>query len=64
METEGTAKIRPEVLAAITAAITLYSGPGEQPYRVASVSKISNPWRKAGILENMRNHEIRKSAGR
>lgn len=44
--------VKPEVLAAITAALALYGYSAEAGYQVSSIRK-SNPWKRAGMLEAM-----------
>lgn len=46
-------RIKPEVLAAITAALTVYGYSADKGYRIANVRKMSDTWKKAGIIENM-----------
>ncbi|MDD2442897.1 MAG: hypothetical protein PHS52_00140 [Desulfotomaculaceae bacterium] len=47
------AGIKPEVLAAISAALALYGYSAEAGYQVSSVTKSGNPWKRAGIIELM-----------
>ncbi|MDD4169516.1 MAG: hypothetical protein PHD36_04530 [Desulfotomaculaceae bacterium] len=63
MQTAGRVKVRPEVLAAITAALAVYNDPSGPAYRITRVSKSSSTWKKAGIMEIMLGREIRTTAG-
>lgn len=47
------AGIKPEVLAAISAALALYGYTAEAGYQVSSVTKAGNPWKKAGLVDLM-----------
>ncbi|BAF59546.1 MAG: hypothetical protein HPY89_08415 [Pelotomaculum sp.] len=54
------AGIKPEVLAAITAAIALCCYSAEQGFQIKEVKKGINPWRKAGIVEMMLGRELNR----
>jgi len=43
------AGIKPEVLAAISAAVALYGYSAETGYQVSSVTKVGNAWKRAGL---------------
>ncbi|MCG9966558.1 hypothetical protein L9W92_00605 [Pelotomaculum terephthalicicum JT] len=51
-------RIKPEVLAAITAALAFYGYSADKGYRIASARKMSDAWKKAGIIENMLAREM------
>lgn len=57
---EGKAGIKPEVLAAITAALALYGYSADKGYEISNVTKCGNPWRKAGIVEIMLGRELNR----
>lgn len=54
------AGVKPEVLAAIAAALAMFGPPTEKGAQVTSVTKSKNPWRKAGIVEIMLGRELNK----
>ena len=54
------AGIKPEVLAAITAAIALYGFSAQEGFQVRKVTKGMSPWRKAGITEIMLGRDINR----
>lgn len=54
------AGIKPEVLAAITAAMALYGYSADKGYQISNVTKNDNPWRKAGIVEIMLGRELNR----
>ncbi len=54
---EVKASIKPEVLAAITAALALY-GYSADKHQISKITKGINPWRKAGIVELMLSREL------
>jgi hypothetical protein len=54
------AGIKPEVLAAISAALALYGYPADKGYQVTNVTRSSNPWRKAGIVELMQGRQLNR----
>ncbi|OPY59595.1 MAG: hypothetical protein A4E55_00132 [Pelotomaculum sp. PtaU1.Bin035] len=56
------ASIKPEVLAAITAALAVYGYSVDQGYRISNLKKNVSPWRKAGIVEIMLGREIEPPA--
>lgn len=49
--------VKPEVLAAITAALALYGYSAEEGFKVSSIRK-SNPWKRAGMLEAMMGRDL------
>lgn len=49
--------VKPEILAAITAALAHYGYSAEAGYQVSDIRK-SNPWKKAGILEAMMGRDL------
>ncbi len=55
---EAKAGIRPEVLAAISAALALYGYSAEAGYQISSVTKSNNPWKRAGIIELMMGRDM------
>lgn len=57
-------KIKPEVLAAISAALAVYNCPPGQACRITKVTKRISAWKKAGIMEIMVGREIRTTTGR
>lgn len=59
-ECKVTAGIKPEVLAAITAALALYGYSAEKGYQISNITKSNNPWRKAGIIELMMGRELNR----
>jgi len=54
------AGVKPEVLAAITAALALYGYTADKGYQISNVTKSNNPWRKAGIVEIMLGRELNR----
>ncbi len=56
---KGKAKsaVKPEVLAAITAALAFYGYSSEAGYQVSNIKK-SNPWKMAGLLEAMLGRDL------
>jgi len=54
------AGIKPEVLAAIAAAIALYGFSAQEGYQVKKVTKGMSPWRKAGIIEIMQGRDMNR----
>lgn len=56
---KGKAKsaVKPEIVAAIAAALALYGYSAETGYQVSSIKK-SNPWKKAGLLEAMLGRDL------
>ncbi|MFA4885807.1 MAG: hypothetical protein WC601_08535 [Desulfotomaculaceae bacterium] len=52
------AGIKPEVLAAISAALVLYGYSAEAGYQISSVTKTGNPWKRAGIAELMLGRDL------
>lgn len=54
------AGIKPEVLAAITAAIALYGFSTQEISQVRKVTKGMSPWRKAGITEIMLGRDLNR----
>lgn len=56
---EAKGGIKPEILAAITAAVVLY-GYSADKYRISKVARGINPWRKAGIMEIMLGRELNR----
>lgn len=56
---EAKGGIKPEILAAITAAVALY-GYSADKYRIGKVARGINPWRKAGIMEIMLGRELNR----
>lgn len=52
------AGIKPEVLAAISAALALYGYSAEGGYQISSVTKTGNPWKRAGIAELMLGRDL------
>jgi len=57
------ASIKPELLAVITAALAVYGYPAGKRYVIGSVTKVVNPWKKAGIIEIMSGRKIKSAAG-
>lgn len=53
MSKEGRGDVKPEVLAAITAALAVYGYLENQDYRITTVRQTINPWKKRGIVDNM-----------
>lgn len=53
--------IKPEVMAAISAALTLYGYTAQNGYQISKVTRGFNPWRKAGITEIMLGRDMDKS---
>jgi len=49
---------KPEVLAAIIAALNVYGYAADKGYRVVKVRKMNDAWKKAGIIENMLAREL------
>jgi len=56
------ASIRPELLAVFTAALVAYGYPADKSYVISSVTKVVNPWKKAGIIEIMSGRGIKSPA--
>lgn len=54
------AGLKPEVLAAITAALALFGYSADKGYQINNVTKSDNPWRKAGIVEIMLGRELNR----
>lgn len=54
------AGIKPEVLAAIAAAIALYGFSTQEISQVRKVTKGMSPWRKAGITEIMLGRDLNR----
>lgn len=52
--------IKPEVLAAITAALALFGYSADKGYQINNVTKCNNPWSKAGIVEIMLGRELNR----
>ncbi|NLJ76192.1 MAG: hypothetical protein GX325_02900 [Peptococcaceae bacterium] len=52
------AGIKPEVLAAISAALALYGCSVEAGYQVSSITKAGNAWKRAGIAELMLGRDL------
>lgn len=52
------AGIKPEVLAAISAALALYGYSAEGGYQVSSVTKVGNAWKRAGLAELMLGRDL------
>jgi hypothetical protein len=52
------AGIKPEVLAAISAAVALYGYSAEAGYQISSVIKAGSPWKRAGIAELMLGRDL------
>lgn len=52
------AGIKPEVLAAISAAVALYGYSAETGYQVSSVTKVGNAWKRAGLAELMLGRDL------
>ncbi len=52
------AGIKPEVLAAISAAVALYGYSAETCYQIRSVTKAGNAWKRAGIAELMLGRDL------
>jgi len=50
--------VKPEVLAAITAALAVYGYSANKSYRIANVRQMIDPWKKAGIIEIMLSREM------
>jgi len=50
--------VKPEVLAAITAALAVYGYSADKGYRITNVRQMIDPWRKAGIIEIMLGREM------
>lgn len=50
--------VKPEVLAAITAALTVYGYSADKGYRITNVRKMNDTWKKTGIIENMLAREM------
>ncbi|MCL6560035.1 MAG: hypothetical protein K6U74_14845 [Firmicutes bacterium] len=57
---KATDGIKPEVLAAITAAIALCGYSADKGYQISNVTRSNNPWRKAGIIEIMLGRELNR----
>lgn len=58
---EAKAAIKPEVLAAITAALAQYGYSADKGYQISSVTVCGNPWKKAGIMEMMLGRELNRN---
>jgi hypothetical protein len=54
------AGIKPEVLAAIAAAIALYGFSAQEGYQVSKVTMGMSPWRKAGLTEIMLGRDMNR----
>ncbi|MDD4237092.1 MAG: hypothetical protein PHT62_00855 [Desulfotomaculaceae bacterium] len=54
------AGIKPEVLAAITAAIALYGFSAQEGYHVSKITKGMSPWRRAGLTEMMLGRDMNR----
>lgn len=52
------AGIKPEVLAAISAAVALFGYSAEAGYQVSSITKAGNAWKRAGIAELMLSRDL------
>lgn len=52
------AGIKPEVLAAISAAVALYGYSAETGYQISSVTKAGNAWKRAGLAELMLGRDL------
>lgn len=52
------AGIKPEVLAAISAAVALYGYSAETGYQIRSVTNAGNAWKRAGIAELMLGRDL------
>lgn len=50
--------VKPEVLAAITAALTVYGYSVDKGYRIVNVRQKINPWKKSGIIDCMLARQI------
>lgn len=57
-KSKAKAGIKPEVLAAISAALALYGYSAEAGYQISSVTKSGNPWKRAGIVELMLSRDL------
>ena len=56
--------LKPEVIAAIMAAIAAYGFPQERGYRVTSIRKKGNLWKKTGLREAVLERGIWDPSGR